>query len=121
MQDAFGVERGVIHKADEAAQRRNAALWGAVPGFGVAGTIHNATQAKSGRKAAVAGRTYGRQLGESVLGVAPGAALMIGGMKAGKMGLARAGRTGAMVGGLAGSSHASYAAMRNAQRRGDVE
>lgn len=122
MQDAFGVERAEVSKADAKVQRTNAAIIGGTPYVGsIAAPIYGATQAKKGRKGAVAGRTFGRQVVESNIGATPGLALSIAGAKSGSKGMVTAGRYGMLAGGLAGGSHAAYAAMRNAQRRGDIQ
>lgn len=114
--------RGNITKADASGQRRTSAVLGAIPTVGgYVSPVYGAVQAKKGRKAAVAGRTFGRNIAEGAAGSLPGTALMVAGMMKGKIGLARAGKYTAMGGALAGQSHGSYAAMRNAQNRGDIQ
>lgn len=122
MKSAFGIEHEEISKSDfpsskrERTQRKVAGTLGALPvASGVATGVYSATQAKKGRKAAVAGRTVGR----AAISGATGASL--GGLAGLALTRSSAGyRVGGALGGLAGFSHGARHAMGNAQRRGDI-
>lgn len=117
---AFGVEHTDIEKAADKAtkQRRWAAVAGASPiGSGWAAPIYNTTQAKKGRKLAVFGRTTGRAIAEGTPGAFAGGA--VGALVGRKNPMAI--KIGATAGSIGSQSHSSYAAMRNAQTRGDIK
>lgn len=97
------------------------ALTTAIPGGGFIGMGINAKNAKKGRKAAVAGRNYGRATAEGLGGAAGGAALGAGiGALTRRPGAALTGASvGSKVGGFGGVTHGLYRSTQNAQKRGD--
>jgi hypothetical protein len=94
-------------------------LGGALPGIPLSAGMGFA--AKPGRKAAVAARTGGRQLGEAALGSIPGLATTIVGAKTHNAGLMRAGSLVTSAGTATGGFHGAYRATKNAQLRGDIK
>lgn len=98
-------------------QRRVAAGLTLLP---IAGSAYQASQARKGRKAANFWRPVGRHYLEGAAGALPGQALGTVGAMTGKPGLSATGQVLGSVGAMAGRAHGGYAAMRSAQRRGDV-
>ena len=93
-------------------QQMNAGLLGLVqPVNG----IYAATQAREGRKAAVAGRTIGRGLLETGIGGVAGS------LAGGLVSRGRLMTLGSTVGSVGGAIHGSKHAMRSAQDRGDIK
>jgi hypothetical protein len=112
----------LIAKSERAShQRRTAATLAAIPYANMATPFYAGSQAKKGRKAAVGFRSFGRQAGEGMLGMTPGMAVSRFGALTGKRGAVIAGSGLQMAGALGGGAHGAHAAMRNAQRRGDVK
>lgn len=146
---AFGVDADYISKADKPGAlnpknekyARNVVLadmaGNTLGGSGLVGPGINAYNAKKGRKAAVFGRTYGRNTAEGLgglaggsaagAGIGAGAGALIGrrmgfGAKQGaKIGGAVGGYGGAVGGALAGMAHGTHAATKNAIKRGDIK
>jgi len=81
---------------------------------------YSSTQAKKGKKLDAGNRVFLRSLGTSAVGSTPGVALMAAGVKHKNPGLAAVGVPIGMIGATVGGAHGAATAMRNAQKRGDI-
>ena len=101
-------------------QRMTAGTLAALPYANMATPFYAASQAKKGRKAAVAGRTLGRTTLEGSAAALPAGALYALAARSGNTKAAIAARLAGAVGVAGASAHGASRAMRNAQKRGDI-
>lgn len=101
---------------------RNVGLTAMIPFGSTPAALVNSNNAKKGRKAAVYGRTEGRQNLEGFLGGAAGfGGALVAARKAPVKWQGRLMTGGALAGAMAGVGHGAYKATKNAQKRGDIE
>jgi len=127
--DEYGNVYALVELEGVEKNANTATSLGAIPYVGgIAAPGYNASQARKGRKAAVAGRTYGSQaVYGGLAGTAAGAgALALASRKAGGLenaalaGLSPKAKLATLATGLTGSAYGARRAYQNAQKRGDI-